>query len=116
MDAIERVPGLNICLDVGHVYLTNDPMKSFMQALKEKIIHLHIQEILSEPERPLLKEEGIIIDHYTPGTGGIPAADWSLCFETLEKVNFGGMAVFEIQPRKPLQTAALGRLFVDRFL
>ncbi len=116
VDAIERVPGLNICLDVGHVYLTIDPMESFMEALKEKIIHLHIQEILSEPERPLLHEEGIITDHYTPGTGGIPAADWDLLFEALEKVNFAGMAVFEIQPRKPLQTAALGRRFVDGFL
>jgi sugar phosphate isomerase/epimerase len=115
-DAIERVPGLDICLDVGHVYLTDEPMSAFLDALKDRIIHLHIQEILSGPEKMLLNEGGIIIDHYTPGTGGIPEEDWLLLFETLKGVNYQGMAVFEIQPRKPLQTAALGKLFVNGFL
>ena len=98
------------------MYLTNNPLEEFLNALKNEIVHLHIQEILSPFETELLKEEGIIIDHYTPGTGGIPGRDWQLLFDTLEEVNYAGLAVFEIQPRNPLQTALLGKRFMEELL
>lgn len=112
-NAIKQVPTLKICLDVGHVYLTTEPMSAFMEQLGACITHLHLQEILSPLERGLLGQSGIILDHYIPGTGGIPIADWTLLFETLKARNYNGMAVFEIQPRKPLQTAVIGRDFIN---
>ncbi len=113
VDAITKVPKLNICLDIGHVYLVEETMSQFLEILKGKITHLHIQEILSEPELILLNEENIIVDHYTPGTGGIPSKDWILLSEMLKDIKYQGMAVFEIQPRNPLQTALLGKNFMD---
>ena len=114
-NAIKQLPELKICLDVGHVYLTSEPMRAFMEQLGTRITHLHLQEILSPLERGLLGQSGIILDHYIPGTGGIPLADWTLLFETLKTRNYNGMAVFEIQPRKPLQTAVIGRDFINGF-
>ena len=113
VNAIEKVEGLSICLDVGHVYLTPDPMSKFLDALKERIIHLHIQDVLSEAEVGLPCTGK---DHYIPGTGGIPDKDWNLFATTLQEINFRGIAVFEIQPRNPLQTAFLGRAFMQNLL
>jgi sugar phosphate isomerase/epimerase len=112
-NAIEKVEGLGICLDVGHVYLTSDPMSKFLDALKERIIHLHIQDVLSEAEDGLPCTGK---DHYIPGSGGIPDKDWNLFATTLGEINFQGIAVFEIQPRNPLQTALLGRTFMRELL
>lgn len=114
-NALKEISGLSICLDIGHVYLTDEPMQTFLDAFKNNISHLHIQETLSVPERVLLPEDDIIIDHYTPGTGGIPQEDWRLLLNTLDDLNFEGMAVFEIQPRNPLQTAFLGKKFINEF-
>jgi sugar phosphate isomerase/epimerase len=113
VNAIEKVEGLGICLDVGHVYLTPDPMNKFLAALKQRIIHLHIQDVLPEAEAGLPCTGK---DHYIPGTGGIPDKDWRLFAATLKEINFQGIAVFEIQPRNPLQTAFLGRTFMRKLL
>ena len=111
--AAEQVPGLGICLDVGHVYATPDPMAAFLAALGERIIHLHIQDVVAPPEAGLA---GAAKDHYVPGTGGIPRADWELLVRTLRQVDYQGLAVFEIQPRRPLQTAFLARGFLAGLL
>jgi sugar phosphate isomerase/epimerase len=113
VNAIETVEGLGICLDVGHVYLTPDPMNKFLAALKERIIHLHIQDVLPAAEAGLPCTGK---DHYIPGTGGIPDKDWNLFATTLQEINFQGIAVFEIRPRNPLQTAFLGRAFMRTLL
>lgn len=109
-DAASKVDGLGICLDVGHVYLSRELMSDFLAELGEKIIHLHIQELLSEVEMAQLP--GTMKDHYIPGTGTIPHADWELLSTTLKRVNYSGALVFEIQPRRPLQTALLGKEFL----
>ncbi len=88
-------------------------MSKFLDALKERIIHLHIQDVLSEAEARLPCTGK---DHYIPGTGGIPDKDWNLFATTLQEINFQGIAVFEIQPRNPLQTAFLGRTFMRTLL
>ncbi len=113
VDAIENVEGLGICLDVGHVYFTPNPMSEFLEILKDRIIHLHIQDILPKTEDSLPRTAR---DHYTPGTGGVPAADWELLAETLKEVDFQGTAVFEILPRNPLQTALWGVNFMQKLL
>jgi sugar phosphate isomerase/epimerase len=108
--AVAAVEGLRICLDIGHVYLTDQPMRAFLSALKGRIVHLHLQDLLTPAE------EGLPVpgrDHYTPGTGGIPGEDWRLLAATLQEIDFDGMAVFEIRPRNPYQTAVLGRRFFD---
>jgi len=110
---IERVDGLGICLDVGHVYFTSDPMSKFLDVLKERIIHLHLQDILPKGEDNLPHTGK---DHYMLGTGGIPDTDWQLLAATLKEINFQGIAVFEIQPRNPLQTALLGMDFMQELL
>ncbi len=102
--ALANVKGLGICLDVGHVYFTPDPMKAFVDALKHDICHLHIQDTLSET------------DHYVPGTGTIPIDDWRYLFENLEDLDFDGASVLEIRPRVPLQHAEQTRIFFDELL
>lgn len=111
--AIEKVEGLGICLDVGHVYFTSDSMEKFLTSLKHRLIHLHIQDVLPEIEKKLPWRGA---DHYIPGTGGIPAKDWELFARTLKEIDFKGIAVFEIQPRNPLQTALLGKKFMQEIL
>jgi len=113
VEAASRVEGLGICLDVGHVYFTPDPLRSYLDALKERIIHVHIQDILPQAE-DALPHTGK--DHYIPGTGGIPQQDWELVAAALREIDFEGIAVFEIQPRNPLQTALLGRRFFEGLL
>lgn len=113
VNATEKVKGLGICLDIGHIYFTPDPMSRFLDALEDRIIHLHVQDILPGTE-PALALYGR--DHYTPGTGGIPKPDWELLARALAAIDFQGMAVFEIRPRSPLQTAYLGKTFMKALL
>ncbi len=110
-NAFAEVPGLYACLDVGHVYLTPDPMAKFMEVMHGRLIHLHLQD-LAVP--PLVDQRfpGTGVDHYTPGAGGIPQQDWALLIRTLREIEFTGTAVFEIQPPNPVQTAHVGREFL----
>jgi sugar phosphate isomerase/epimerase len=111
--AIAAVDNLEICLDVGHVYLTEVPMRDFLTALKSRIVHLHLQDILSPMETDIPHAGA---DHYALGSGGIPSEDWELLTTTLQEIGFDGTAVFEIQPRNPYQTALLGMRFLDGLL
>jgi len=111
--ALAAVEGLRICLDVGHVYLTDDTMQAFLAGLKGRTVHLHLQDILTPAEVGL---PGAGMDHYSPGTGGIPLEDWHLLAAALQEIDFDGTAVFEIRPRNPYQTASLGRRFFDGLL
>ncbi|NIV35146.1 MAG: TIM barrel protein [Anaerolineae bacterium] len=111
--ALTAVEDLRICLDVGHVYLTDDTMQAFLAGLEGRIVHLHLQDTLTPAEVGL---PGAGPDHYTPGTGGIPLDDWRLLAAHLQEVHFDGTAVFEIRPRNPYQTAILGRRFFDGLL
>lgn len=111
--AIAAVDGLRICLDVGHVYLTDVPMRDFLTALRSHLVHLHLQDILS-PAEVDIPHAGA--DHYALGTGGIPRQDWELLIATLQEIGFDGTAVFEIRPRNPYQTARLGQDFLDTML
>jgi sugar phosphate isomerase/epimerase len=109
--ALGKVDGLRICLDVGHVYFTGEPLAAFLDALKPYLIHLHIQDILPLAEIELPHGGR---DHYVPGTGGIPEHDWELLVATLQEIAFDGTAVFEIRPRNPYQTAHWGSQFLNR--
>jgi sugar phosphate isomerase/epimerase len=110
--AHNEVDGLDFCLDIGHVYQTQDPLATFLAVLKDRLIHLHLQDISREPLAGL-RFPGTLIDHYELGAGGIPAEDWRLLLRTLDEIAFEGTAVFEIQPWNPLQTAAKARAFLE---
>ena len=109
-NAVEQVGGLGICLDTGHLYRPWDPdpdprpMHRFLDAFKERIIHLHIHDANPETTDD---------DHMQPGTGGISHRDWERLVITLQEVDFHGMAVFEIAPRVPVETASLGKRFME---
>jgi len=111
--ALAAVDGLRVCLDVGHVYLTETPLRDFLAALKSRLVHLHLQDVLA-PNEAGLPHAGA--DHYALGTGGIPREDWALLAATLHDIDFAGTAVFEIRPRTPYQVAHLGRQFFDGVL
>ena len=111
--AIEKIDGLGICLDTGHVYNRGDAMAEYLDALKGRLIHLHLQDILTEAETHLPMTGK---DHFLPGTGGIPNADWKLMAAALREIDFDGIAVFEIRPRNPMQTALLGKGFIEAML
>ena len=111
--ALAAVEDLRICLDVGHVYLTDDTMRAFLAGLQGRIVHLHLQDILTPVEVGL---HGAGSDHYTPGTGGIPLEDWRQLVAHLKETGYDGTAVFEVRPRNPYQTATLGRRFFDGLL
>ena len=111
--AFEMCPSLGLCLDVGHVYLERGTMKQYLDAFKGRLVHLHIQELLAKAERSVPYDW---VDHYLPGTGGVPAEDWKLLADTLKEIDYSGIAVFEIHPRSPLQTAFLATRFMEALL
>ena len=111
--ALAAVEDLRVCLDVGHVYLTDETMQAFLAGLGGRIVHLHLQDILTPVEVGL---PGAALDHYTPGTGAIPLEDWRLLVAHLQEAGFDGTAVFEVRPRNPYQTAILGQRFFDGLL
>jgi len=102
--AIQNVDDLKICIDTGHVYFTDDPMAKYVDALKGRLHHLHIQDTLPES------------DHYFLGSGIIPKEDWQYLADALKEISFSGPAVFEIRPRQPLQTAEICTQFFNALL
>ena len=112
-EVFENVPQMSACLDVGHVYLTDQPMARFLELMGPHLVHVHLQDIISAPERSLPNPPQ---DHNIPGTGGIPEADWRLFIAKLRELDFDGTGVFEIRPRSVLQSALLGKLHMARIL
>jgi len=109
VSAMDKEPRLGICIDVGHIYLGSGTMKEYLDVLKGRLVHLHLQDIMTPVEEGT---PGAIRDHYTPGTGAIPIEDWRLLMNTLEEIDFEGMAVHEIHPRDPIQHARLATTFM----
>jgi sugar phosphate isomerase/epimerase len=111
VSATEKIKGLKICLDLGHVYFTSDPLEKYLKTFKDRIIHLHIHDVFPQGHESTAHT---FKEHYVPGTGKIPKDDWNLLISVLKEINFEGMAVFEIAPRDPLQTAFIARNFMEQ--
>ena len=111
VSAVENIEGLKICLDLGHVYFTPEPLEEYLEAFKDRIIHLHIHDAFPQGHETTTHT---FKEHYVPGTGEIPKDDWDLLISVLKEIDFEGMAVFEIAPRDPLQTAFIARKFMEQ--
>ncbi len=123
VEAIENVDDLKICLDVGHVCIEPDRKKAarpenkslteYLEKLRPRIVHLHLQDVLPESERHF-PDAGL--DHYPLGTGAIPEDDWKILLFTLKKIDFNGLAVFEIRPRNPFLLGNLGIEYLNSLI
>lgn len=111
VDAVSRIRGLGVCLDTSHVYFTDNSLQEYMDALNSNIIHLHLQDVLPEPESGIPYADR---NNYIPGSGGIPQSDWRIFATKLQHLDYDGMAVFETKPRNPFQAAFLGKTFIQR--
>ena len=109
-----HVPKMHACLDVGHIYLyPPGGMQDYLEVMKERLVHLHLQDICPPSLQGIPSANP---DHYTPGPGGIPVAEWRLLWRTLEEIDFQGIAVFEIHPPNPLQVACQARAYLRDIL
>jgi sugar phosphate isomerase/epimerase len=111
--ALAKVDGLRICLDIGHIYKTSDSLAAYLAKLEDRLVHLHLQDLLPPADQEL-PHAGV--DHYVPGTGCIPEQDWELLVARLQKIDFEGTAVFEIRPRNPYQNAHTASRFFTELL
>jgi sugar phosphate isomerase/epimerase len=111
VNALKNIEGLKICLDLGHVYFTSDPLEKYLKTFKHRIIHLHIHDVFPQGHE---STSHTFQEHYIPGTGKIHKDDWDLLISILKEIDFEGMAVFEIAPRDPLQTAFIARSFMEQ--
>lgn len=110
VEAFRQAPGLYCCLDTGHVYLANGTMRQYLDAFKDRLIHLHLQNVRPPSLHHL---PGDFHDHYIPSPEGIPAEDWQLLYATLEEIDFHGMAVVEIHPPSPVEMAFQTRAYLE---
>lgn len=110
---MDNVPGLKICMDTGHLNRpwdpnpTSYPMQEFLDLFRQHIVHLHVHDSDRATEND---------DHFMPGQGKTTNEAWQLLGETLREVAFDGLAVFEIAPLPPLQSAVFGKAYLKPFL
>lgn len=108
--AIEAVPDLRICLDIGHVYVAHDhPIREYLNRLGSRIAHLHLQDVYMVPGTRRAKSDS----HRTPGQCDIPLPDWQAVLSVLKQKNYNGFAVLEIRPFTPDEIASQAREFLD---
>ncbi len=112
-ETMEQVEDLGFCLDTGHVYRTPHSLSDYLDTFKSRLMHIHLEDVLSPAETDL---PGIKSDHYTPGSGGISMDDWQLLTEVLQEIDYRGVAVFEIRPRNPFQTALMATRFMQSLI
>lgn len=90
---VERFPYINVCFDAGHVVLEGDyPFPDYIDRLKDKIIHLHIND-----------NYGFMDDHQPPGLKGstISTEDWQYLLDSLKNSQRKIIASLEIAPSMP---------------
>lgn len=110
--AVEELDDLVICLDTGHVYCSaarERPMQEFVDALKWRIRHLHLQDVYLKPDTRIAVNDS----HRTPGYCDIPREDYEYLLEGLSEVGFTGAAVLEVRPFTPVEIAQQSKLFFE---
>ncbi len=94
-----------ICLDTSHANMHSreyaDPLGSYLDALGERIIHIHASD-----------NHGLADDHLVPGTGSV---SWRPLLDFLGTGKYGGSVVFELNSADPEGAALRGRdFFLER--
>jgi len=107
--ALEALPSLSFCLDVGHCYADGSSIPEFLDAAGERLIHVHLQDRRPGEKRPWGS------GHYRPGAGAIPREHWQCLAEWIRLRSFRGALVFEVKPLPPVAVAQGGRAFLAQF-
>lgn len=91
----DDLPGLAVCVDVGHARLLGDPVDA-IEAASGHIVTTHLHD-----------NRGRADDHLVPGEGAI---DWDAVLLAFQKVGFSGPWIFELAvtetPAASLERAA----------
>ncbi len=100
-----EVPGMGVCLDVGHANLTGDAMEA-IEACSGHIVTTHLHD-----------NRGKRDEHLVPGEGTI---DWDGVLMAFQKVGYDGAWIFELapssEPAAVLARAARARETFERLL
>jgi sugar phosphate isomerase/epimerase len=108
--ALDAVPDLGACLDIGHAYAAHDhPLREYLKVLGSRIVHLHLQDVYMVPGTRRAKDDS----HRPPGQCDIPLPDWQLLFSTLQDIKFTGRAVLEVRPFDPVEVAQQSKEFFE---
>jgi sugar phosphate isomerase/epimerase len=99
------LPGMGVCLDVGHANLAGDPMEA-IELCSGHIVTTHLHD-----------NRGKRDDHLVPGDGTI---DWEGVLLAFQKVGYDGAWIFELAPATDaaavLARAARARETFERLL
>ena len=63
---LSKVPRLGICMDISHAYFTPIPLENYLEELKGRIIHVHLQDTRPESEALIPWSDR---NNCIPGTG-----------------------------------------------
>jgi sugar phosphate isomerase/epimerase len=100
-----ELPGIGICLDLGHAFLMGD-VADAIETVSGHLITTHVHD-----------NRGRTDDHLVPFDGRI---DWDSTLMTLQKVGYDGALMFELagsdEPRAVLERAAKARERMERIL
>ena len=100
-----ELPGIGICLDLGHAFLMGD-VADAIETVSGHLITTHVHD-----------NRGRADDHLLPFDGRI---DWDATLMTLQKVGYDGALIFELagsdEPRTVLERAAKARERMEQIL
>jgi sugar phosphate isomerase/epimerase len=100
-----EVPGMGVCLDVGHAHLGGDAMEA-VETCSGHIVSTHLHD-----------NRGKRDDHLVPGEGSV---DWEGVLLAFQKVGYDGAWIFELapstEPAAVLARAARARQRFERLL
>ena len=100
-----EIPGMGVCLDVGHANLTGDAMEA-IETCSGHIVTTHLHD-----------NRGKRDEHLVPGEGAI---DWDGVLMAFQKVGYDGAWIFELapsaEPAAVLARAARARDTFERLL
>lgn len=100
-----ELPGMGVCLDVGHANLTGDAMEA-IETCSGHIVTTHLHD-----------NRGKRDEHLVPGEGAI---DWEGVLMAFQKVGYDGAWIFELapsaEPAAVLARASRAREMFERLL
>lgn len=79
---LDRFPSLQACLDVGHLHTVGGDVQDYVDALGDRLAHVHLHDNGGERD-----------DHLPLGQGGV---DWRGALATLEGAGYQGLVVLEL--------------------